>query len=243
MVRTDENNTQYKGVQCHECEGYGHIRTECATFLKTQKKSLVVSWLDEDDYDDEVENESGKHASAFAGMVMSDTESYEEELNYEVLAISHHELIARNVDLDQMLEKQGEIIRQLQFERSENLIKISKLNDEVAQLNFQLEQVKKQVRMMTIESNVLDDMLEVKDTMKPKGTGLDYRAHNKKQRNINSAYPLQDCGMVRQPQLDQISTSNTRSNDLADIKPMLEHSREHRRSRTKKKSNSWICHH
>jgi len=32
--RTDEKNSRYKGVQCQECEGYGHIRTECATFLK-----------------------------------------------------------------------------------------------------------------------------------------------------------------------------------------------------------------
>jgi len=60
-----------------------------------------------DDSDDEVENESGKHACAFAGWVMSDAESYEEELSYEELAISYHELMVRNVDLDQMLEKQG----------------------------------------------------------------------------------------------------------------------------------------
>ena len=32
--RTNEKNNQYKGVQCHECEGYGHIRIKCATFLK-----------------------------------------------------------------------------------------------------------------------------------------------------------------------------------------------------------------
>ena len=36
-----------KGVQCFECEGYGHIRTECATYLKRQKKGLAVSWSDE----------------------------------------------------------------------------------------------------------------------------------------------------------------------------------------------------
>jgi hypothetical protein len=29
--RTDDKPVQNKGVQCHECEGYGHIRTECAT--------------------------------------------------------------------------------------------------------------------------------------------------------------------------------------------------------------------
>jgi hypothetical protein len=33
------------------------------------------------------------------------------------------------------------------------------------------------------------------------------------------------------------------SDDLTDIKPMLEHPKEHWRSRTKKKSNSWICQH
>ena len=31
MTRPDEVDSHYKGVQCHECEGYGHIRTECAT--------------------------------------------------------------------------------------------------------------------------------------------------------------------------------------------------------------------
>ena len=45
-VKPDEKRNQYKRVQCHECEGYGHIRTECATFLKNQKKSLTVSWSD-----------------------------------------------------------------------------------------------------------------------------------------------------------------------------------------------------
>jgi hypothetical protein len=34
MTRPDEVDSHHKGVQCHECEGYGHIRTECATFLK-----------------------------------------------------------------------------------------------------------------------------------------------------------------------------------------------------------------
>jgi len=51
MTRSDKKNSQYKGVQCHESEGYGKIRTECATFLKKHKKSLDVSWADGDDFD------------------------------------------------------------------------------------------------------------------------------------------------------------------------------------------------
>ncbi|MCH94353.1 gag-protease polyprotein, partial [Trifolium medium] len=41
--KSDEKSSQSKGIQCHECEGYGHIRTECATYLKKQKKSVTVS--------------------------------------------------------------------------------------------------------------------------------------------------------------------------------------------------------
>jgi uncharacterized protein YjhX (UPF0386 family) len=78
MARIDEKNTQYIGVQCHKCEGYGHIRTECATFLKRQKKSLVVSWSDGDDSEVQVENESAKHVTTLTGKVMSGTESYHE---------------------------------------------------------------------------------------------------------------------------------------------------------------------
>ncbi|XP_045789080.1 uncharacterized protein LOC123884116 [Trifolium pratense] len=40
---SDEKTSLNKSVQCHECEGYEHIRTECATFLKKQKKGLTVS--------------------------------------------------------------------------------------------------------------------------------------------------------------------------------------------------------
>jgi len=56
---------------------------------------------------------------------MSNTESYDEELSYDELAIFYNELIAKNADMSQMLEKQEDIVSQLQVERSENLAKIS----------------------------------------------------------------------------------------------------------------------
>jgi hypothetical protein len=94
-------DSRYKGVQCHECEGYGHIRTECATFLKKQKKSLVVPWSDEDDSDDDVKDEFANHVSALAGRIMSDTESCEEEMSYDELVISYYDLMAKNTELTQ----------------------------------------------------------------------------------------------------------------------------------------------
>ena len=109
MARSDEKNPQYKGVRCHECEGYGHIRTECATFLRRQKKSLVVSWSYGDDSEDEVKTESINHVSALTGRIMSDTESCEEEMSYDELAMSYFDLLARNTYLTHRVEKQADI--------------------------------------------------------------------------------------------------------------------------------------
>src|SRR3954468_22461063 len=42
-VKPEEKYNQSKGIQCHGCEGHGHIRAECPTYLKKQKKGLSVS--------------------------------------------------------------------------------------------------------------------------------------------------------------------------------------------------------
>ncbi|KAK2364816.1 gag-protease polyprotein [Trifolium repens] len=53
-TKPEEKSSQGKGVQCHECEGYGHIRSECGTYQKRQKKGLTVSWTDEDTNEEKV---------------------------------------------------------------------------------------------------------------------------------------------------------------------------------------------
>jgi hypothetical protein len=92
---------------------------------------LVVSWSDRDDSEDEVITESAKHVTIMTGRIMSDTESYDEELSYEELHVSYNELITKNTDMSQMLEKQDGPINKLQVERNENIAKISEFNDEV----------------------------------------------------------------------------------------------------------------
>jgi hypothetical protein len=148
MTRPDEVDSHYKGVQCHECEGYGHIRIECATFLKKQKKSLVVSWSDEDDSDDEVKVESANHVSALAGRIISDTESYEKEMSYQILSLMRKKCpFISDTELTQKVEEQAREIAHLQDERFDNLAHISELNDELSRLNLQLEQMKEHTGM------------------------------------------------------------------------------------------------
>lgn len=38
-----------KGIQYFECEGFGHMKAECPTFLKKQKKGMSITWSDSDD--------------------------------------------------------------------------------------------------------------------------------------------------------------------------------------------------
>ncbi|XP_012841324.1 PREDICTED: uncharacterized protein LOC105961635 [Erythranthe guttata] len=44
-------------IQCRECEGFGHIQSECANTLKKKKKmSLTTGWSDEEESDDDQGN-------------------------------------------------------------------------------------------------------------------------------------------------------------------------------------------
>ena len=63
MGATNSSNDRKKNkrIQCRECDGYGHIQSECANTLKKRKKSLNVTWSDEDsegnqEDDDDVNN-------------------------------------------------------------------------------------------------------------------------------------------------------------------------------------------
>ncbi|XP_058783024.1 uncharacterized protein LOC131657673 [Vicia villosa] len=92
---TEEQSNQGKGVQCQECEGYGHIRAGCPTYLKKQRKGLVVSWSE-----DKSEKESGG-----------------EEFTFEEMLKSYKELFLKSTKADQNIEVQKEIIAQLHNEK------------------------------------------------------------------------------------------------------------------------------
>ena len=41
------------GLQCFECQGYGHMKSECLTYLKSKGKAMVVTLSDSEVFDDE----------------------------------------------------------------------------------------------------------------------------------------------------------------------------------------------
>ncbi|PNX69358.1 gag-protease polyprotein, partial [Trifolium pratense] len=74
-TKPDEKTSQSKDIQCHECEGYGHIRAACPNYLKKQKKSLTVSWSNDEVSDNEGDVESAKQTTALTSICASETDS------------------------------------------------------------------------------------------------------------------------------------------------------------------------
>jgi hypothetical protein len=113
-----KTETDDESVQCYECEGYGHIKTECATYLKKQKKGLAVTWYDEDISDNELEGVAANHVSAMTGVCDSDNDSCDEDLTYKELASAYKELCIRSEKICRTNVEQEIVINQLKSEKS-----------------------------------------------------------------------------------------------------------------------------
>ncbi|PNX59190.1 gag-protease polyprotein, partial [Trifolium pratense] len=153
---TDEKSALNKGVQCHECEGYGHIRSECGTFLKKQKKGLTVSWSDEDS---EGEADAAKAIHALTGVCTSDTESCDEELTFDELAKSYRELCLKSEEVCRVSEKQKEIITKLQTEKTANLSKISEFSAKCEESLRTIEEQK--ATIISLEADKVKQLAEI----------------------------------------------------------------------------------
>ncbi|MCI74394.1 gag-pol polyprotein, partial [Trifolium medium] len=71
------------------------IRTECATYLKKQKKGLTVTWSYEESKE-ESESEIVNKITALTGTYNSDADSSDEEVSYNELAASYKDLCIRS---------------------------------------------------------------------------------------------------------------------------------------------------
>ncbi|KAK2356863.1 gag-protease polyprotein [Trifolium repens] len=82
--RGKEEDKSYleRNIRCFECEGFGHIKAECPTFLTKQKRELSISWTNSDD---ESEGETTNMIRALIGKSeidsFGDKDQTEEELN------------------------------------------------------------------------------------------------------------------------------------------------------------------
>jgi hypothetical protein len=157
---SEEKFNQGKGIQCYGCEGFGHVRAECPTYLKMQKKGLVVSWS-EGDSESEAEGKSAKHVTALTSVCASDDDSSGDELTFDELAASYKELCVKSAEVRVQGEKQKNLIKELEDEKKKHLTVIDGLNGEITLLTSKLDQMTKSIRMLNKGTDTLEEILKV----------------------------------------------------------------------------------
>ncbi|KAM6543950.1 hypothetical protein CsatB_008397 [Cannabis sativa] len=78
--QSQQNEKKGKGIQCHECSGFGHIQAECANTLK-KKKALAVTWSDSEEEETSDESKEDKSVMTFMAREFVPEDSEGEELN------------------------------------------------------------------------------------------------------------------------------------------------------------------
>ncbi|KAK2444948.1 putative mitochondrial protein [Trifolium repens] len=197
-ARPEEKSGPVKELQCHECEGYGHVRTECATFLKKQKKGLFVSWSDEDSEEGE---ESARHVSAMTGVcdtvadsdddvevVYEEHSDDEENDTYEELLGLYNDLLVRYKEVCRILEKQKKTINQLHTEKDFQIGQVLKVEKELTQANADMEELKKRVNQLNCGANLLEEILDGVPSTRMKAIGYNYTALNQHQQDKNTKF-------------------------------------------------------
>src|SRR3954468_9997438 len=217
-AKPEEKYNHNKGIQCHGCEGYGHIRAECPTYLKKQKKGLSVSWSDEDSESD-FEEESAKHVTALTGICNSDEDFRKDELTVEELACSYRELCIKCAEVCQQGEDQKNYIAQLEADNKELSETITELNDEAVLLQSRLDQMSKSVKMLNNGTDMLEEILQVGKSSRDM-SGIGFVSAKKYVRDSSRTKPEAEMS-----------------------KPMSQHvTQHHEKGEMRRKFQRWRCH-
>ncbi|KAK2426944.1 putative mitochondrial protein [Trifolium repens] len=255
-TRPEEKSGPVKEMQCHECEGYGHVRTECATFLKKQKKGLFVSWSDEDSEEGE---ESARHVSAMTGVcapvvdsdddvevVYEEHSDDEENDTYEELLGLYNDLLVRYKEVYRILEKQEKTINQLHTEKDFQIGQVLKVEKELSQANADMEELKKIVNQLNCGANLLEEILDGVPTTRMKAIGYNYTALNQHQQDKNTKFLPADevINPYTGEKMLQPPTPHLKTYPNVKIGQGLRILANPRRApRHHSHSRKWVCHH
>ncbi|TYK12432.1 gag-pol polyprotein [Cucumis melo var. makuwa] len=161
LLKSEKND---EGIRCHECERFGHIQSECATFLKRKKKSLVATFSDEEDYS--VSDDEEVEMALISISTMNDEEAATvgrqafDQLEPTINKCLTDGSFERKLKEDQeIILQQQERIQCLVEENQSFISCIVILKDELKKTKNQLEELSKFVKILTNGTKKLDDLL------------------------------------------------------------------------------------
>ena len=63
--KVGQSSNNSLGQQCYGRQGYGHMKSECPTFLRSKGKAMVVTLSDDEVFDHESESDKEGNCMAF----------------------------------------------------------------------------------------------------------------------------------------------------------------------------------
>ena len=178
--KVGQSSINSMGPKCFGCQGYGHMKSECPTYLRSKGKAMAVTLSDDEVFDDESGcDEDGNFIAFTATAVVSESLSVEEnpfdgELSEDAdLQEAYNKLCkvvakdAMNVDLglkkiaSLKLDKKNLLVKLFDANEFLNNVKIENmlLRDKVKNLELELFVAREQTDRST--SSKLDHILSV----------------------------------------------------------------------------------
>ncbi|TYK06510.1 gag-pol polyprotein [Cucumis melo var. makuwa] len=157
-IEVSKSDKYGKGIRCHECEGFGHIQAECATYLKRKKKGLVATFSDEEDYSKSDDEDLGMALISIC--TMNDEENVQTHDQPESKNLTDDAADRKKTKDQEVILQQQERIQDLVEENQSFLSSIVTLKEELAETKHQFEELLKFARMLTNGTSKLDDILD-----------------------------------------------------------------------------------
>ena len=135
-AKVGQSSNNSMGPQCFGCQGYGHMKFECPTYLKSKRKAMAVTLSDGEVSDDESECDEDGNFIAFTATVVVNESIFAEENP------SKREL-SKDVDLQEAYNKLCKVaakdtinvelglkkIESLEFDKKNLLVKLFDTNE------------------------------------------------------------------------------------------------------------------
>ncbi|XP_062088723.1 uncharacterized protein LOC133795284 [Humulus lupulus] len=175
--QTQDNKN--RGIQCRECDGYGHIQAECANTQKRKKKALVTTWSDSEEEKDGSCSEFSDHEKNFIAFLAKE-EEVENEAGDNESSCSEADSLDQQTAYEQMYQQWLTMVQKVKLleERNSSLnMTNSKLEAEIKHLTEELE--KKEEKLYVVQA----DLVRAKQSLEsiPPGTAaLNHQLHLQK---------------------------------------------------------------
>ena len=70
--KVGQTSNNYIGQQCFGCQGYGHVKSKCPTFLRSNGKAMAVTLSDDEVFDHESGSDEDGNFITFTAIVVID---------------------------------------------------------------------------------------------------------------------------------------------------------------------------